>query len=178
MLLFSDRSISAMVHGMALGGAALMALTATWFLLWTMSADKGTHVATERQSRALSRLTSFVAGVLWLSVISGTYVVFPPYRATPPAGVADLSAYPRALILASPETAWLHAFAMETKEHVPWMAAMLATAVAFVSARGRSVVLADRRTRGFTMMLVAICLTLVGYTAVLGVLVNKVAPLE
>lgn len=177
-MLFSDRSISAMVHGMALGGTALMALASTWLLLWTMTADNRDHVTTARQLRALSWLTSFVAGVLWLSVLSGTYIVFPPYRATPPAGVTDLSAYPRALILASADTAWLHAFAMETKEHVPWIAAMLATAVAFVGTRGRSALLVDRRIRGIVMMLVTICLALVAYTSVLGVLVNKVAPLE
>jgi hypothetical protein len=177
-MLFSDRSISAMVHGMALGGTALMALTAAWFLLWTLGADDRAHVATRRQSHAIAWLTSFVAGVLWLSVLSGTYVVFPPYRATPPAGVTDLSAYPRALILASPDTAWLHAFAMETKEHVPWIAAMLATAVAFVSTRDRSVFLDDRRIRRVAMVLVGICLALVAYVGLLGVLVNKVAPLE
>ena len=27
------------------------------------------------------------AALLWLTVIVGTYIVFPPYRATPPAGV-------------------------------------------------------------------------------------------
>ena len=40
------------------------------------------------------------------------YIVFPPYRATPPAGVTDLSQFPRSLVLASPTTAWLHAFAI------------------------------------------------------------------
>jgi hypothetical protein len=56
---------------------------------------------------------------LWLTVIVGTYVIFPPYRATPPPGATDLSEFPRALVLASPSTAWLHAFAMESKEHMP-----------------------------------------------------------
>ena len=59
--------------------------------------------------------------MLWLTVIVGTYIIFPPYRATPPAGVTDLSEFPRALVLATPSTAWLHSFAMESKEHMPWI---------------------------------------------------------
>jgi hypothetical protein len=53
--------------------------------------------------------------MLWITVLVGTYVIFPPYRATPPAGLADLSAFPRALLHANPDTVWLHAFAMEIK---------------------------------------------------------------
>ena len=89
-----------------------------------------------------------------------------------------MSAYPRALIRSNPATAWLHSFAMETKEHVPWIAAMLATAVAAVCLRYRSQVLSDRRLNGMAMTLVTICLLLVAYAGVLGVFVNKVAPLE
>jgi hypothetical protein len=177
-MLFTDRSISAMVHGMVFGGAALMALSAVWLALWSLDDDGRVPEANDRRLRALGRLTAIVAGVLWLSVLTGTYVVFPPYRVTPPEGATDLSAYPRALILANPDTAWLHAFAMETKEHVPWIAAMLASAVAFVSARGRSVLPGDRGVRVLATRLVLICLALVAYTGVLGVLVNKVAPLE
>jgi hypothetical protein len=126
----------------------------------------------------LARVTAFVAAVLWLAVFTGTYVVFPPYRATPPDGVTDLNAYPRSLVLASPDTAWLHAFAMELKEHVPWIAAMLATAVAFVSGQYRAQLFEDRSLRRMTMTLLTVCLALVAIAAVLGVLVNKVAPLE
>src|SRR5690606_5318413 len=99
------------------------------------------------QARAVSWLMSGAAALLWLAVLGGTYLVFPPYRATPPAGLTDLAAYPRSLLLGSPATAWLHAFAMEVKEHVPWIAAMLATAAAFVGARDRSTFLTDRGVR-------------------------------
>jgi hypothetical protein len=70
-------------------------------------------------------VTVFSAVMLWLTVIIGTYIIFPPYRATPPPGTTDLSQFPRALVLANPSTAWLHAFAMEIKEHMPWIASVL-----------------------------------------------------
>jgi hypothetical protein len=53
------------------------------------------------------------------------------------------SEFPRALVLATPSPAWLHSFAMESKEHMPWIASMLTTAVAFVAVRYRSRVLDD-----------------------------------
>jgi hypothetical protein len=134
--------------------------------------------ATPRQSGSVAALTVFVAASLWLTAIVGTYVIFPPYRATPPQGIVDLSAYPRALLLGNPDTAWLHTFAMETKEHVPWIIAILATAVAFVAMRNRSRLLNDRRIRGMVATLTAICLVLASYIALLGVFANKVAPLE
>lgn len=180
-LLFSERSIWTMLHGVVLGGGALVTLFAALFSLVAMrvpagaAADAGT---VDRQARYLAGLTVAAAVVLWLTVLVGTYVSFPPYRAAPPEGTADLSAYPRSLLLSSPGTEWLHGFAMEIKEHVPWIAAMLATAVAFVAARYRSAVLRDARLRGMAAALLGISLALVAGAALLGTFINKVAPLE
>ena len=73
---------------------------------------------------------------------------------------------------------WLQSFAMEIKEHVPWIAAMLATAVAFVSVRYRSKLLSDAQLRSMSTALLAICFVLVFFVALLGIFINKVAPLE
>lgn len=177
MLFTSDR-IWTMVHGVGLGGAALMGLAAALFCLYAARTSDGPSVAAPNASLALAGLTVFTAAMLWLTVLVGTYIVFPPYRATPPAGVTDLSQYPRSLIEASPDTAWLHAFAMESKEHVPWIASMLATAVAFVTVRYRSKVLYDASLRNMAITLLAICFALVAFASLMGVFVNKVAPLE
>lgn len=179
-LLFSDRSILTMVHGIVLGGGALMALAAALFGLQTLRAPSAaaSDPTAARQARNLAWLLVITAALLWLTVVIGTYVIFPPYRATPPDGITDLSAYPRALIRSDPGTAWLHSFAMETKEHAPWIAAMLATAVAAVALRYRTEVLRDRGLNTMMRGLVAICLFLVAYASLLGVFVNKVAPLE
>jgi hypothetical protein len=175
-MLFSVDSVWTMIHGVALGGAALMALGAALFVLFFMDAQTGSDVPAD--SERVARLTVFIAVALWLTVIGGTYIVFPPYRATPPEGVVDLSQYPRAFLLGSPETAWLHTFAMETKEHVPWIAAILSTAAAFVGLRHRSRLLSDPMVRRLVTTLLGICFVLVSYVALLGVFVNKVAPLE
>ena len=55
---------------------------------------------------------------------------------------------------------------------------MLATAVAFVGVRYRSTLLIDAPLRRMSTALLAICFLLVSAVSLLGVLVNKVAPLE
>lgn len=177
-MLFTDRSIWTMVHGIVLGGAALMGLSAALFYLYAARTADGPPIAEPNASRALAGLTVLTAVLLWLTVLAGTYVIFPPYRATPPAGVTDLSQFPRSLIQSSPETVWLHAFAMESKEHQPWIAAMLATAVAFVSVRYRSKLLSEAPLRNMATSLLAICFALVAFVSLMGVFVNKVAPLQ
>jgi len=176
-MLFSDRSLWTMAHGIVLGGAALMGLAAALFTLYAR-ASKELAASDGRESRALAVLNVFTAVALWLTVIVGTYFVFPPYRATPPEGLTDLSQFPRSLIQANPDTVWLHAFAMETKEHAPWIAAMLATAVAFISVRHGLKLRTDPSLRAMTATLVAICFVLVAFASLLGIFVNKVAPLQ
>jgi hypothetical protein len=177
MLLFTDRSLLTMVHGLVLSGGAMMAMAAALFALQAMALPERAAVP-ERQGRGLAWLMVAVSVLLWLSVLGGTYVVFPLYRATPPEGIASLAAYPRALLLSNPDTRWLHAFGMEIKEHVPWIAAMLATAVAFMAMRYRATLLADRSLRNLATTLVLIAFALVSWVALLGVFVNKIAPLE
>jgi hypothetical protein len=177
-MLFTDRSIQTMIHGIGLAGAALLALGAALFSLYAIRTAADGPPISDHTSRSVVWLLVAAAAALWLVVISGTYVIFPPYRATPPEGVTDLASYPRAMILADPDTAWLHSFAMETKEHVPWIAAMLATAVAFVGVRYRAVLFGDAALRRPTMLLLTLCLALVSAVGLLGIFVNKVAPLQ
>jgi hypothetical protein len=67
---------------------------------------------------------------------------------------------------------------MEIKEHMPWIASMLATAVAFVCVRSRARVLHDASLRNMAIVLLAISFVLVGFVSLMGVFVNKVAPLQ
>jgi len=100
-MLFTDRSISTMVHGIGLGGGALMGLAAALFYLYAARSAEGT-VRPATEARALAAVTIFAATILWVAVLVGTYIVFPTYRATPPPGVTDLTQFPRALLLATP----------------------------------------------------------------------------
>jgi hypothetical protein len=175
-MLFTDRSIWTMVHGIGLGGGALLGLAAAWFYLYAARSPDGTPAPPG--SRALAAVTVVTALLLWLTVIVGTYIIFPPYRVTPPAGTTLLGEFPRALVLANPNTVWLHSFAMESKEHMPWIASMLTTAVAFVAVQYRSRMLQHPSLRRMSMALLGISFALVAFVSLMGVFVNKVAPLE
>jgi hypothetical protein len=176
MDLFTGQSILTMLHGIVLGGGALMTLFASLVVLQVLPAEHG--AVSERSARMLQWLLVATAVLLWLTVIGGTYLVFPPYRATPPEGIADLSQYPRSLITSNPQTAWLHSFGMEIKEHMPWIATMLGTAAAFVGVRQGKALMADRDLRRTVTVLLSIAFVLVAFIAVLGVFINKVAPLD
>jgi hypothetical protein len=176
-MLFSDRSLLTMLHGIVLSGGALLTMAAALFALRAMALPEGSAVPV-RQANSVAWLMIAVAALMWASVLAGTFVVFPLYRAPPPEGVTALAAYPRALLLANPDTRWLHAFAMEVKEHMPWIAAMLVTAATFIGTRYRSSLLADAALRRITAWLLWISFAIVSFVALLGVFINKVAPLE
>jgi hypothetical protein len=176
-MLFSERSLWTMVHGVGMGGAALLSLAAVLFGIYLVRTGGGADPLQDR-SKPIAALTAFSAAMIWLTTLVGTYLVFPLYRAAPPEGATDLSAYPRSMLLAEPSTRWLHAYAMETKEHLPFIAAMLVTAVAFVAWRYRRRFLEDRHLRALGTLFLAISFAVVAYVSLLGVFVNKVAPLE
>jgi hypothetical protein len=167
-----------MFHGVALGGGAIMGLVAALFFLHFAQVSGGADAATERSSRAFTWLTIAIAALVWAAVLGGTFIVFPVYRVPPPEGVANLAAYPRAFLLSQPDTAWLHAVGMEIKEHIPWAAAMLSTAVAFIAVRYRGIVLEVRQLRSLVALLLWIVLLMSSAVGILGVFVNKVAPVQ
>jgi hypothetical protein len=82
------------------------------------------------------------------------------------------------LVLASANTAWLHAFAMEIKEHMPWIASMLTTAAAFIAIRYPAGKMRSPSLRRTVFSLLAISFAIVAFVSVLGMFVNKVAPLD
>lgn len=71
----------------------------------------------------------------WSSYGGGGY---PWYRAVPPTGTADLSMFPRSLLMSSPTTAGWHNFGMEWKEHVTWLVPIAMTMVAYVYGKYRT----------------------------------------
>lgn len=175
-MLFTDRSIWTMIHGIVLGGGVLLLFSAALYSTWSLRTANGSDAVRETHARLLSRLSVAIAVGLWLVVFIGMYVNFPQYRATPPDG-ADLAGYPRAFINSDPNLAWVHGFGMEIKEHMPFIAAMLATAVAFIAMRYRSKLLGDASIRNTVAAFLIISFTLTSLVGLMGIFANKAAPL-
>ncbi|MGH8064269.1 MAG: hypothetical protein ACRERE_03320 [Candidatus Entotheonellia bacterium] len=134
------REFWTVIHGMILGTLFLLTFAGGLAGLWSLRPAWVTVAGIQERLWRLNAGTWIMAVVAWLTVITGTYIVYPWYRAKPPEGTTDLSQFPRSYLLADPNlTAW-HTFGMEWKEHVSWLAPMLATAVAYVGSPGIPVV--------------------------------------
>lgn len=120
--------------------------------------------------------TAGMAGLAWTAVITGTWLVYPGYRAVPPAGIQNLDVYPKAWLTANPSMAWWHEFGMEWKEHVGWISAFLATAVAVAVIMRGDLVRTDKRVRRALGGFFAVAFIASLVASGLGAAINKVSP--
>jgi hypothetical protein len=172
----TNRESWALIHGMVLGALFLLAFGGGLAGLWSLREKLVTPEGLSERSPRLLIGTAVMAVVAWLAVIVGTWVVYPWYRAAPPAGTTDFSSFPRSQLLASPTTAEWHSFAMEWKEHVAWFAPFLATAVAFTVAY-YGVQLARRGDiRRAAIVFFVLAFVAAGIAGLLGALITKAAP--
>ncbi|MGK5692872.1 hypothetical protein ACSNOJ_08125 [Streptomyces sp. URMC 128] len=130
---------------------------------------------TPLQQKIRTASTAGMAVVAWATVLSGTWLVYPGYRAEPAPG-ADLVDYPKASLMADTTTEFWHHFGMEWKEHVGWLVPFLATAVAYLAIRHRALLEGDRRVRRTTVVLFSLAFWLSVVAAGLGAVINAVAP--
>jgi len=165
----TNREFWALIHGVVLGGAFLVAFTGGLVGFYSLRAEYLTEAGVVERTRRLVLGTGAMAALMWLTVIVGTWIVYPWYR-------EDIPESPRSQLLADPDTAEWHTFAMEWKEHVAWIAPMLATAAFVVAAYyGRDLIRNQLARRiGMTLFVAAFGVAVVA--GVLGALITKKAP--
>jgi hypothetical protein len=172
----TNRESWALIHGMVLGALFLLAFGGGMAGLYSLRERYLTvEGVTERTPRLLIG-TIVMAVVAWLAVIVGTWVVYPWYRAVPPAGTTDFTTFPKSLLLASPGTADWHNFAMEWKEHVAWFAPFLATAVAFAVAYYGVQLVRRGDVRRAAIVFFVLAFAAAGVAGLFGALITKAAP--
>lgn len=168
------------LHGILFGAAYLLAFTGGFVALWDFRSDWIAEASVKRAARRLMFWTWTMALLAWLTVLVGTYVVYPWYRAKPPAGTNGiaLTHYPRSLLLSNPRTADWHEFGMEWKEHIAWLVPILATSVAFLVTTHYRRIAADSFLRKSILALYTAAFFVASIAGVLGALINKAAPLR
>lgn len=179
----TDREMWTLIHGMGFGALFLLAFAGGMAGLFSLQPKYVTEDGiTERMGR-LRWGSVLMAVCVWLTVITGTFIVYPWYRAAPPEGMdtktqtAELQQYPRYWLLASEETAEYHHFGMEWKEHVAWISPLLATVVAYgIFKYGRSLALRPD-ARNIMMWLFFLAFAVAGIAGALGALITKASPL-
>lgn len=172
----SHKEIFGLIHGIALGSIFLISFGAS--LVWLRSykkdflTDKGLKIRNQRMRPAIWVLTV----VCWLTVITGTFINYPWYRAIPPEG-ADLKNYPQALLKSLPNTSEWHSFGMEWKEHIAWLSPIIFTAIAYIATMYGELIAKNEYIRKSLMTLLILAFIATGVAAFLGALITKKAPI-
>jgi len=119
-----------------------------------------------------------LAVAAWATAITGTWLVYPGYRAEPPhpATPTALIDHPKSSLLADADTAIWHNLGMEWKEHVGWLVPILVTIVAYLAVRHRELLTHDRRMRRLATGLLVLSIVGTIVAAGFGAVINAVAP--
>lgn len=111
----------------------------------------------------------------WAAVLSGTFLVYPWYRAPSTAG-DDIHMHPRAFLLSHASTASLHSMGMEWKEHIALIAPLAFTAAVFLLIRCRVALREHPPLRLGVLVFAATALFATGVAGLTGAFLNKYAP--
>jgi hypothetical protein len=164
---------------MILGAAFLLAFAGGLAGLWSLRPEYLTAAGVNDRLRRLDWGTTGMAVAAWLTVITGTWIVYPWYRAAPPEGLTPVTVeFPRYFLLANPALAGWHSFAMEWKEHVAWMAPFLVTPVAFIVWRYRDELVNRPALRQTLLVLFVGSFVVAAIAGVMGALITKAAPIH
>jgi hypothetical protein len=134
--------------------------------------------AAARDDKFLGVYLAAMAAMAWLAVLTGSYVIYPWYRAVPPAGLHNLGAFPRSLLLSSPSTSGWHSLGMEWKEYIAWLAPISITMAAAVALQYGRNLKRQPQLRSAVLCFVWVSLLAAGVAAFFGATINKHAPVE
>ncbi|MEX0852818.1 MAG: hypothetical protein WD036_05990 [Bauldia sp.] len=166
------------LHGMGFGALFMLAFSGALVELYRISAPGAPSVLSTRGLTLLGIYLGVMVILAWLTVLSGTYVIYPWYRAVPPAGVTDLSDYPRRLLLSSGKTSEWHNVGMEWKEHAAWLAPIALTMVAYVTVKYGRVFTQHRNMRVGVLVFAVAAFVATGIAGGFGAFLNKYAPIR
>ena len=167
----SDREWWAVIHGMGLGALFLLAFGGGLAGLYSLRAGLLTEQGIVERTRRLMIGVWAMAVVAWLTVITGSYIVYPWYRDAAPTS-------PKSRLVADPATADWHNFAMEWKEHVAWIAPLLATAVAFAVTYYGTSLIRHQGVRKALLVFFTVAFLIAGIAGALGAFITKAAPVS
>jgi len=132
---FTSRGLWTMIHGMGFGALYLMACSGALVELYRRYSRRNNAPVADADETFLRFYLIAMAVLAWLTVLTGAYVIYPWYRAVPPPGISNLTAFPQRLLMSNPSTSAWHSIGMEWKEHVAWIAPISITMAAYVAVR-------------------------------------------
>jgi hypothetical protein len=166
------------LHGMGFGALFMLAFSGALAELYRISAPGAPSTISITEQRLLNLYLLAMVVLAWLTVFSGAYIIYPWYRAVPPAGVTDLADYPRRLLLSSGKTSEWHNVGMEWKEHVSWLAPIAITMVAYVTMKYGRAIFQHRNMRIAVLSFALAAFVATGIGGAFGAMLNKYAPIR
>jgi hypothetical protein len=174
----SMRDLLTVFHGMGFGALFMLAFTGAIAELFRMSGPGYSAVQNHKDQMMLRFYLIGMVVLAWATVLSGAYIVYPWYRAIPPAGTIDLSGYPQKLLISSVTTSGWHSLGMEWKEHVAWIAPISMTMVAYVFAKYGTVLAKHRNLRKAALIFTLAAFLATAVAGGFGAFLNKYAPIR
>jgi hypothetical protein len=167
----TEREWWTLVHGMILGSFFLLAFSGGLAGLYSLRSELLTTEGLRERLRRLKIGMSAMAIVAWLTVITGTWIVYPWYR-------EDTPDSPRSTLLADPDLEDWHEFGMEWKEHIAWISPMLATVAAFLAIYYGASLAKNRYLRLLVITVFVGAFATAAIAGLYGALITKVAPVK
>jgi hypothetical protein len=161
----------ALVHGVGIGGLFLLGFSAGLVALWSLRSELLTTAGVAQRVRHLRIGTTLMALMAWATVLTGTFVILPWYR-------ADTPNSPKSLLLSNPDTSQWHTFADVWKTHVAWSSPLLATAAAALTVYYGRALARDRSARTVVFTLFVAAFAVSALAGLIGSLVTKAAPVH
>ena len=186
----TSRETWALVHGIILGAAFLLAFSGGLAGLYSLRPQLVTEVGIRERMGRLYVGTIAMAGLVWATVITGTYVVYPWYREKLAgdtfSGCKGLglpngtSCSPRDFLLSnvSGNTSEWHSFGMEWKEHLAWFAPLFATVAMFMVLYYGRALARNNTARWITIGFFVLAFATAAVVGILGALITKAAPVQ
>jgi hypothetical protein len=172
------RGLWSLIHGMGFGVLYLLACSGALMELLRFTSASTPATLTRGQEQFLKGYLVVMAVLAWGAVLTGAYVIYPWYRAVPPAGMGNLSGFPQRQLLANPSTAGWHAIGMEWKEHVAWIAPISITMVASVFIRYGRELRNHKQLRTAVLGFVTASFLAASVAGLFGAMIDKYAPVE
>jgi hypothetical protein len=172
------RSFWTLLHGMGFGALYLLACSGALVELYRFTTSSTSTGVTSGEERFLKVYLILMVVLAWAAVLTGTYIVYPWYRAVAPVGTSDFSPFPQRLLMSSLATSGWHSLGMEWKEHVAWFAPISITLVAFVFIKYGRDLKNHRQLRAGVLSFALASFLAAGVAGFFGAMINKYAPLK
>ena len=165
------------LHGTLFGAALLLAFVGGLAGLYGLMPGQGVSREAVKHILRLKIMVWSAALIAWVTVITGTFIVYPWYGAAAPTS-AEVTPTPYDRLLSNAVTADWNNFGMAWKQHVGWLAPIATTVVAFaVTYYGPQLVKRTDERRAL-MVFFVIAFAAAATAGVFGALLNKVAPIS